>query len=112
MTEGAYAGTCIFLVLLGSILRSLLAIKAVCEQRWLAQARNRRFVVVQGRTTETGRVDSDPDAKTAALVTANGVEERVRVVRRAGREAVPFRLSVDVPRALLVVVIAGFTYLL
>ena len=46
------------------------------------------------------------------LVTANGVEERVRVVRRAGRETAPFRLSVDVPRALLVVVIAGVAYLL
>ena len=111
-TAGGYAGTCIFLIILGSIFRSLFAAKAILEQRWLAQARNRRYVLVKGKSTEAGRIDSDPDAKTASLITARGVEESVKVVRTNARGAAPFRLSVDVPRAALVMVIAGVGYLL
>jgi len=69
-------------------------------------------VVVKGKTTEAGRIDKDPDAKDASLVTAQGVEEPVKVVRAYARGAPPFRLSVDVPRAAIVLVIAGVTYLL
>ena len=111
-SPGAYAGTCIFLVVLASILRCLVAFKSIVEQRWLAQARNRRYVLVKGKTTEAGKIDSDPDAKTGSLITAQGVEERVKVVRAAARGPVPFRLSVDLPRALITFVIAGVSYLL
>ena len=111
-SAGSYAGTCIFLVILGSILRGLIAFKAIVEQKWMAQARNRRYVFVQGKTTEAGKIDKDPDAKAASLITAQGVEEPVKVVRAYARGAVPFRLSVDVPRAAIVFVIAGVTYLL
>jgi hypothetical protein len=111
-SAGSYAGTCIFLIVLASILRGLIAGKSIVEQRWLAQARNRRYVVVKGKTTEAGRIDRDPDAKEASLITAQGVEEPVKVVRAHQRGAVPFRLSVDVPRAAIVFVIAGVSYLL
>lgn len=111
-SAGSYAGTCIFLVILASVLRALIAFKSIVEQRWLAQARNRRYVVVKGKTTEAGRIDRDPDAKEASLITAQGVEEPVKVVRAYQRGAVPFRLSVDVPRAAIVFVIAGVSYLL
>lgn len=111
-SAGAYAGTCIFLVLLASILRGLAALKAVLEQRWLAKARCRRYVVVKGKGTEAGKIDSDPAAKTGALITTNGVEENVKIIRADTRGAVPFRLSVDVPRAGLTTVIAGVAYLL
>lgn len=111
-SAGSYAGTCIFLVILASVLRALVAFKSIVEQRWLAQARNRRYVVVKGKTTEAGRIDRDPDAKEASLITAQGVEEPVKVVRAYQRGAVPFRLSVDVPRAAIVFVIAGVSYLL
>jgi hypothetical protein len=100
-SAGSYAGTCIFLITLASILRGLIAFKALVEQKWIARARNRRFVVVKGKMTEAGKIDKDPDAKAASLITAQGVEEPVK-----------FRLSVDVPRAAIVFVIAGVSYLL
>jgi hypothetical protein len=111
-SAASYAGTCIFLILLASVLRCLPALKAVLEQRWMAKARCRRYVVVKGKGTEAGKVDSDPAAKTGSLITANGVEENVKIVRADTRGAVPFRLSVDLPRAGLVTVIAGVAYLL
>lgn len=82
------------------------------EQRCLAKARRRRYVVVKGKGTEAGKIDADPAAKTGALITTNGVEENVKIVRSDTRGAVPFRLSVDVARAGLVMVIAGVAYLL
>ncbi|KAJ9647419.1 uncharacterized protein PV06_00133 [Exophiala oligosperma] len=109
---GGYAGTCIFLILLAIMLRLLFAAKALCEQRWLASAQNRRYVLVRGRSTEAGRIDQDPDAKTGSLVTANGVEENIKVIQASTGAVVPFRLSVDVPRACLTTLIAGISYLL
>jgi hypothetical protein len=111
-SAGSYAGTCIFLIILASILRALVAFKSLVEQKWLSQARNRRHVVVKGKTTEAGKIDVDPDAKPATLITAQGVEEPVKVFRAYAGGAVPFRLSVDVPRAAIVFVIAGVSYLL
>jgi CRISPR/Cas system-associated endonuclease Cas1 len=111
-SDGGYAGTCIFLVILGSTLRLLFAAKSLLEQRWANQARNRRYILVKGRQPEAERIQDDPDAKDQALLTAQGVEERVRVVRAPGNSKVPFRLSVDVPRAFLTMVIAGVAYLL
>ncbi len=111
-SEGGYAGTCIFLVLLGTTLRLLFAGKALLEQQWATQARNRRYIVVKGRQPEAERIDQDPDAKVQALLTAQGVEERVKVVEASRKPVVPFRLSVDIPRALLTTVIAGVAYLL
>jgi hypothetical protein len=111
-SAGAYAGTCMFLIVLASTSRCLFAFKAILEQRWLAKARSRRYVVIKGKGTEAEKVDSDPAAKTGALITTNGVEENVKIVQSDVRGAVPFRLSVDVPRAGLVMVIAGVGYLL
>ncbi len=108
---GAYAGTCIFLVIFAILLRLLFAAKSILEQRWSIAARKRRYIRVQGKTTEAGRIDQDSDAKNGALITVNGVEENVKVVQaRAG--VTPFRLSVDVPRAVLTTLIAAVAYLL
>lgn len=111
-STGQYAGTCIFLICLAMTLRGLLAAKHILEIRWSAQARDRRYIVVQGRTPESGRIENDPDAKDGALITAQGVEERVKVVRSVKQQVIPFRLSVDVPRAGLTLVIVGVAYLL
>jgi hypothetical protein len=110
-SSGGYAGSCIFLVILAITLRLLFAGKAVLEQRWSIAARNRRYVRVQGRPTEAGRIDQDPDVKTGSLITVNGVEENVKVVV-AKREFMPFRLSIDLPRAAITTVIAAVAYLL
>lgn len=111
-SPAAYAGTCIFLIVLASALRFLFALKAVLEQRWLAKARSRRYVLVKGKGTEAAKIDSDPTAKTGALLTTNGVEENIKIVRSDARGAIPFRLSIDGPRAALVVIMAGVGYLL
>lgn len=107
---GAYAGSCIFLIILASILRCLFAFRGVLEQRWLAQARNRRYVLVKGKGTEASKMEEDP-ASNKGVLTTNGVEERIRVLRTDARGTIPFRLSVDVPRAALVMVIVGVGYL-
>ncbi|KAK2803684.1 hypothetical protein FQN50_006902 [Emmonsiellopsis sp. PD_5] len=114
-SHGAYAGTCIFLIILAIIARSLLALKSVLEHRWAAAALSRRYVVVAGQTPVAERVLADPNASTGTLVSSNGVEEKVRVVKSVEggvSEVAPWRFSVDLPRAALVVVIVGVGYLL
>jgi hypothetical protein len=111
-SSSAYAGTCIFLIILAIIGRGLVALKAVMEQRWLATALNRRYVLVAGKTPEAAAINSNPEAKTASLVTAQGVEESVKIVHRVRRGPLPWRFSVDLPRALLYLCIAGVGYLL
>ena len=109
---GSYAGMCIFLILLSIIFRSFFALRAILEARWLDQALQRRYVVVRGRSPEAERIEGDVDAKEASLVSANGVEEKVKVVKREQRGAMPWRFSVDLPRAALVTVATGVGYLL
>lgn len=109
---GAYAATCIFLVLLAVSFRSLMAAKAVLGQRWAAMARNRKFVVVKGQQPRSEQIEMDPSSKVGSFVSANGIEERVKYVQADGRRALPFRLTIDLPRALLVTVISGVGYLL
>ncbi|KAG5298515.1 low affinity copper transporter [Histoplasma ohiense] len=111
-SAGAYAGTCIFLLLLAVLFRALIAVKIQLDRRWAAAAYSRRYVVVAGQTPEAERIQNDPNASTANLVTSNGVEEKVKVIRRPLNRTPPFRFSVDLPRAALVMVIAGVGYLL
>lgn len=82
------------------------------ERRWLDAHVNRRYIAVAGKSTEAGRIDSDPESKEASLITAQGVEEKVKVIRKAAREPLPWRFSTDLPRALLFLVITGVSYLL
>lgn len=82
------------------------------EHHWRARHLKRRYIIVAGKTTEAGRIDADPDAKLASLVTAQGVEENVKVVRSICNGPIPWRFSVDLPRAGLFLCIAGVSYLL
>ncbi|KAI5298311.1 THO complex subunit 2, partial [Ascosphaera pollenicola] len=111
-STGKYAGTCIFLIILAIINRLLMALKTICEKRWHAQAMNRRYVVVEGQQPVSEQVMSDDDSKQGTLITAQGLNEKVRVVQRAGVETIPWRFTVDLPRAALGAVIAGVSYLL
>ncbi len=129
-TPGGYAGTIIFLIILAIVSRSLVALRTKLESRWHHAALRRRYIVVaappdccgnaggengvskqQQPQTLAERVLADPTGSTATL-TANGVEENVRVVQAPERGAVPWRLSVDAPRAALVTVQIGIMYLL
>jgi copper transporter 1 len=110
-STSGYAGTCIFLVILTLIFRSLFAVKHILEQRWSDKAWERRYVVVAEKQPVSEQARTDPDLKTAIL-TANGVEEHVKVIHRPSRSIQPWRFSVDLPRALLVTMMTGVGYLL
>ncbi len=111
-SRAGYAGTCIFLIVLAVMFRLLLASKHRLERAWLDRDLNRRYVVAAGRRREKDIVTDDGDARSAMLVSAAGVEEEVRVVRRHVRGPIPWRISVDLPRAAIVTVLAGVGYLL
>ena len=110
-SAGAYAGTCIFLIALAALLRGLLALKAVQEQRWLDAELKRRYVVVAGKEGLGERLSKDSDAR-PIVVSENGVEENVMVVQRKRALVRPWRFSVDLPRACIDLVVAGVGYLL
>ncbi|KAL9098161.1 MAG: hypothetical protein Q9163_006126 [Psora crenata] len=108
---GSYAGTCIFLIFLAAILRGLFAGKHFLERKWLDRALERRYIKIRGTPTEADRIDASADGKYGTLVTAKGVEQHVKVVANQSRPVMPWRLSVDVPRAIYVTITAGVGYL-
>lgn len=96
-----------------------MAWKHVWEQRILDSERKRRYIVVKGRLSETEalrREVSDnrgvPDEAKDGLLTTNGVEESVRVVKRHTRSVIPWRFTVEIRRAGFVTVTVGIGYLL
>jgi hypothetical protein len=110
-STASYAGTCIFLILLAAIFRGLLALKGWKETAWLDAEFNRRYVVVAGKPSKTERISQDSDSK-RMILTENGVEEDVMVVKKRSSGARPWRLSVDPLRAVIDTVIMGVAYLL
>lgn len=110
-TAGQYAGTCIFLIVLAVIFRGLLAVKAWTESAWMDQEFNRRFVVVNGKQPKAERIMQDSDSK-KMILTENGVEEDVVVVKKRSMGTRPWRITVDPVRAVMDTVIAGVGYLL
>jgi solute carrier family 31 (copper transporter), member 1 len=110
-SAGAYAGTCIFLIILAFLYRGLFTLKSYLEHRWLVAAMNRRFIVVADRTPRAEQIARDDDSKTGILTT-NGVEENVRLVQQNIGLVQPWRFSVDLPRSCLVAVMVGIGYLL
>jgi hypothetical protein len=111
--NGTYAATCIFLIVLGALFRGLLAAKWWQENRWLDRELNRRYVVVNGKAPLAENLSRDSLAKHGNVVLSeNGVEENVVVVKKRTFSARPWRLSVDPVRAAIDTVIAGVGYLL
>jgi hypothetical protein len=110
-STGSYAGTCIFLIVLASIFRGLIAFKHVLEARWIDIDLHRRYVVVAGADGVAEEVRAGDSEKTT-LLSQRGIEEDVRVVRAGGRIARPWRLTRDPVRAAVVTVLAGVGYLL
>ena len=98
--------------MLAIVFRCLLAGKQVLERRWADWHLQRRYIKVRGKSTESARIDADAKSHDGTLITASGIEQDVRVVRNRARPVMPFRLSVDVPRAAYVTVTAGVGYLL
>lgn len=116
-TSGAYAGTCIFLVVLAVISRLLSAYRHTVEHKWHDRAVNRRYIVVAGETEadrERQTIGSGGEKSEEAVLTSRGIDERVKVVRKPKREFIttPWRFSTDLPRACIFTVQAGVGYLL
>ena len=110
-STGSYAGTCIFLVLLAATFRALFAGKHLLDRIWLDKALKRRYVKVRGVPTEADKIETSSDAKYGTLVTARGVEEHVKVVTNRPKPVMPWRLSVEVPKAIYVTITAAIGYL-
>lgn len=116
-STGGYAGTCIFLIVLAIISRTIHAYRHVLEMKWHDQATKRRYIVLAGETPEDREkqlTQGNPHGNEEATLTFRGVDERVRVLRtsRRGIETQPWRFSVDLPRAVVFTVQAGVAYLL
>ncbi|KAE9380166.1 hypothetical protein N431DRAFT_323607 [Stipitochalara longipes BDJ] len=110
-STGQYAGTCIFLIILATIFRGLLAVKAWKETAWLDAEFNRRYVTVAGKLPKAERIASDSDSK-RMILTENGVEEDVIVVKKRSMGVRPWRITTDPIRAVMDTVLAGVAYLL
>jgi len=111
-STGSYAGTCIFLIVLAVLFRGLLAVKAWREAAWLDAEFKRRYVAVQGKGTLAERMRGSEDTEKTMVLSENGVEEEVVVVKRRGDETRAWRWAVDPVRAGMDTVIAGVGYLL
>lgn len=110
-TAGAYAGTCIFLIILAVLLRALFTAKTFLEYRALQSAMKRRYVVTADQQTVTDKAFNDANSMTGILTT-NGLQENVRIVEAPARHVQPFRFSTDIPRAVIMTLAAGVGYLL
>lgn len=116
-SKGGYAATCIFLIVLAIISRLLLAYRHVLESKWHDRAVNRRYIMVAGQTEadrERQMMGSGGEKAEEAVLTSNGLDERVKVVRspRSRAKRSPWRFSTDLPRAALFTLNAGLGYLL
>ena len=108
---GGYAGTCIFLIILAVIFRALLAVKSWKETAWIDAEFNRRYIVVAGKQPKSERILSDNDTK-RMILTENGVQEDVMVIKKRSMGVRPWRITTDPVRAIIDTVIAGIGYLL
>lgn len=118
----SYAATCIFLILVAALFRGLLVAKAWKETAWLDAEFNRRYVVVVGKPGKAERIARDDNSGGSGgggsgdvkrmVLTENGVEEDVMVVKKRSVGVRPWRLSVDPLRAVMDTVLAGVAYLL
>ncbi|KAJ8107621.1 hypothetical protein OPT61_g8736 [Boeremia exigua] len=107
---GQYAGTCIFLIILAITLRGIFTAKSFLDMKALENAMKRRYVVVAG---EKAVAEQSNDASSmTGILTTNGMQEDVRIVSAPVKLIQPWRFSVDLPRAALIMVATGVGYLL
>ena len=94
------------------------AYRARLEQSWHDKAVNRRYIMVAGQQANSDRerqaVGKGGENVEEAVLTTNGMDERVKVVRSStrGLERTPWRFSTDLPRASLYTIDSGVKYLL
>ena len=108
---GQYVGTCIFLIILATVFRALFALRAIQERRWQLME-SRRVYKIAG--AEDKKIDdrSSADESRTSVSSEKSNERSMAVSKRNGSGVRPWRITQDVPRACLDVVIAGVGYLL
>ncbi|KAJ6112306.1 hypothetical protein N7523_008367 [Penicillium sp. IBT 18751x] len=78
-SSSSYAGTCIFLVILGVILLSLVSSRSMLEKRWSRRELNRRHVLFLNKDS-SGLMD-----KSETLLTPNGLEKDIIIIEQPTR---------------------------
>lgn len=119
-TTGAYAGTCIFLAVLAIIARCLQAWRHSLEANWQKKTLNPRWMSVANKDAASeGNSESSKtqEKNDDAVLSVQGINDKARGGKgRLGKKScggsVPWRLSVDLPRACIFTVQAGVGYLL
>ncbi|KAK4692072.1 solute carrier family 31 (copper transporter), member 1, partial [Lecanoromycetidae sp. Uapishka_2] len=99
-STGQYAGTCIFLILLGIMFRGLFALRALQEAKWMKAERKRQYIIGSGLNKKSDNNSKEPIPNESRM--SNVPDKKVR----------PWRISTDVPRAIMDTLIAGVGYLL
>ena len=114
MSTAAYAGTCIFLIVLAVISRLFFAWKRSIELSWHDGWTQRRYVRAMGKESVIERQDDIAEKADGGILTTRGLDERIRVLQadRDTPNTLPWRFGVDLPRAGLFTVRAGIGYLL
>jgi hypothetical protein len=80
------------------------------KQRWIYAELNRRYIAIRKPNTKE-RISGDSASK-IAILTENGVEENVMVVRKYIKRTIPWNIAVDGPGAAIGTAVAGILYLL
>jgi hypothetical protein len=117
-TIGAYAGTCIFLIVLALISRMLASYRYVLESKWHDRHVNRRYITVSGEPIGDQEKADGPEAASEdnnATLTVEGLREQVMVIRspiQRGVHVAPWKFDMDLPRACIFTVQHGVGYLL
>lgn len=105
-----YAITCLLLVLLAASFRALLSGRHILERRWLRQQQEK--VANRFDHIPLAKYNKHNEISSNAALDADSVEEQVREVNRTGASKQPWRIGVDLPRALLVTLISVLGYFL
>jgi hypothetical protein len=83
-TTRAYAGTCIFLIVLALISRMLASYRYILESKWHDRHVNRRYITVSSEPIGDQEKAAGPEAALGdnnATLTIKGLREQVRVIR-------------------------------
>ena len=109
VSEGNYAGTCLFLVVLAFIFRALVSLRSILKRRGIEANLNSRYTIISRRPA--GGTDSDLQSATSPLK-ENIEEDNVIVVHRPVKVVRPWRFTTDGARAVVDVMTVGVVYLL
>lgn len=116
-SDGSYAGTCIFLVVLALLLRCLMALKSILEMyvwqsAFAAAAAGGSWHGLPGESNQHHHQGAGGDEAKGMQVGEGVAEARGGLLRRVRLGTPPWRLKVDGVRAVLDVIVVGVGYLL